>query len=193
IPAADEMTTSDGTEEKAIHVTAGAPVVVYGLNDIVYTTDAYTALPAEADGTEYTVLAFGAGCCGNSEFSVVATQNDTEVTITPSVAGGAGATRPAGVPYTITLNQGQEYQLQASVNPEDLTGTKITSTAPVSVFGGEQCANIPTEEYVACDYIVEQNVPDDAWGTSFLTVPLKTRHNGDYFELVADQNDTEVT
>ncbi len=193
LPPSNEMATSDGIEEKGIDVTAGAPVVVYGLNDEVFTTDAYTALPANSDGTNYTVLAFGSGCCGNSEFSVVATQNGTEVTITPSVDGGVGDSRPAGVPYTITLNQGQEYQLQATTNPEDLTGTKITSTAPVSVLGGEQCANIPTEGYAACDYIVEQNIPDSAWGTSFLTVPLKTRHKGDYFELVADQNDTEVT
>lgn len=192
IPAEDAMATSDGIEEKAIHVTAGAPVVVYGLNDIPYTTDAYTAFPDEVDGDRYTVLAFGWGLGGNSELGVVATQNDTEVTITPSVDGGTGDSRPAGVPYTITLNQGQEYQLQATTNPEDLTGTQITSTAPVSVFGGEQCANIPTNDYVACDYIVEQNAPDYAWGSSFLTVPLKTRHNGDYFELVADQNGTEV-
>lgn len=198
LPASAEMglSTSDGTEEKAIRVTAGAPVVVYGLSDIPFTTDAYTALPTAVDGTSYTVLAFGSGCCGNSEFSVVATQNDTQVTITPSVDGGVGDSRPAGVPYTITLNQGQEYQLKATNNlppeGEDLTGTKITSTAPVSVFGGEQCANIPNEDYFACDYVVEQNVPDDAWGTNFLTVPLKTRQKGDYFEMVADQNETEV-
>ncbi len=192
LPQGAEMATSDGIEAKAIQVTAGAPVIVYGLNDEEFTTDAYTALPVNAVGTSYTVLAFGSGCCGNSEFSVVATQNDTEVTITPSVNGGGGDTRPAGVPYTVTLNQGQEYQLQATTNPEDLTGTKITSTAPVSVFGGEQCANIPNNDYAACDYVVEQNIPDDAWGTSFLTEPLKMRLHGDYFELVADENETEV-
>ena len=49
----------------------------------------------------------------------------------------------------------------------------------------------PTK-YVACDYIVEQNIPEDAWGTSFLTEPLRTRSHGDYFELAADQNETHV-
>ncbi len=192
LPSGAQMHTPDGIEEKGIHVSAEAPVIVYGLSDYSFTTDAYTALPTSVVGTSYTVLAFGAGLGGNSEFSVVATQNDTEVTITPSVAGGTGASRPAGTPYTITLNQGQEYQLQASVNPEDLTGTKITSTAPVSVFGGQECANIPSNEFTACDHIVEQNIPEDAWGTSFLTVPLKTRTAGDDFQVAADQNETHV-
>jgi IgGFc binding protein/Bacterial Ig-like domain (group 1) len=192
LPEGAQMQTTDGIEEKGIRVSAEAPVVVYGLNDYPFTTDAYTALPTSVVGTSYTVLAFGSGLGGNSEFSVVATQNGTEVTITPSVEGGGGGSRPAGTPYTITLNQGQEYQLRATNNPEDLTGTKITSTAPVSVFGGEQCANIPNENYYACDHVVEQNIPEDAWGTSFLTVPLKTRSGGDDFQVVADQNETHV-
>jgi hypothetical protein len=192
LPPGAQTLTSDGIEEKGIHVTAGAPVVVYGLNDYSFTTDAYTALPTNVVGNSYTVLAFGAGLGGNSEFSVVATQNNTEVTITPSVDGGEADSRPAGVPYTVTLNEGQEYQLRATTNPEDLTGTKITATAPISVFGGQQCANVPSNDYVACDYMVEQNVPDSAWGTSFLTEPLKTRSHGDDFEMVADQNGTEV-
>ena len=187
LPGSAEMSTYDGIEEKGIHVTAGAPVVVYGLDDYPYTTDAYTALPTNVVGTKYTVLAYGSGGL-DSEFSVVATQNNTEVTITPSVAAGSG--RSAGTPYTVTLNEGQEYQLQAG---GDLTGTTVTSTLPVSVFGGNECADIPGNGTYYCDYIVEQNVPDAAWGTSFLTVPLKTRLNGDYFELVADQNETEVT
>ena len=189
LPETAQM-TADGTEEKAISVTAEAPVVVYGLSDIPFTTDAYTALPTSVDGTSYTVLAFGYGQGGNSEFSVVATQNGTKVTITPSVEGAEA--QPAGTPFTVTLNQGQEYQLTAAVNPEDLTGTKITATAPVAVFGGQRCANIPTNEFVACDYVVEQNTPESAWGTSFLTVPLKTRLNGDDFEVVADQSETHV-
>jgi hypothetical protein len=186
LPVGAQIASNDGIEEKAIHVTAAEPVVVYGLDDIPFTTDAYTALPTSVAGSTYTVLAYGGGGL-DSEFSVVATQDNTEVTVTPSVNAGAG--RLAGVPYTLTLNQGQEYQLQA---PEDLTGTKITSTAPVSVFGGNECADIPSNSYSACDYVIEQDIPDTAWGTSFLTVPLKTRSKGDYFEAVADESDTEV-
>jgi hypothetical protein len=190
LPSGTQILSNDGIEEKAIHVTAGEPVVVYGLSDYPFTTDAYTALPADVVGSSYTVLAYGSGGV-DSEFSVVATQNDTEVTITPSVSGGGGS-RPAGVPYTVTLNQGQEYQLKATSSIESLTGTKVTSTAPISVFGGNECGDVPGDGTFYCDYMVEQNVPEDAWGTSFLTEPLKTRLHGDYFEAVADQNETEV-
>jgi hypothetical protein len=184
---------SNVTENKGIHVTAEQPVTVYGLNDYPYTTDAYTGLPTDVLGDSYTVLAFGAGLGGNSEFAVVASQNHTTVTITPSVTGGPLGERPAGVPFNVSLEAGEEYQLQAFVNPEDLTGTKVTSSAPVSVFGGQQCANVPNNGFVACDTMVEQNFPEATWGSSFLTEPLKTRSKGDDFEMAADANGTEIS
>jgi len=181
---------SDGTEEKGIHVTAAQSVVVYGIDEVAASTDAYTGIPTNVIGTSYTVLASGPG--EDSEFSVVASHDGTTVTITPSVDGGVGDTRPAGVPYAVTLNQGQEYQLRATSPPEDLTGTKITSSAPVSVYAGNRCAFVPNDLVGDCDYVVEQIPPEDTWGTSFLTEPFKSRSGEDDFELVADQNDTHV-
>src|SRR5271167_4632911 len=61
LPAGTQVVSSDGIEEKAIHVTAGEPVVVYGISDYPFTTDAYTALPADVVGNSYTVLAYGSG------------------------------------------------------------------------------------------------------------------------------------
>jgi hypothetical protein len=184
---------SNVTENKGIHVTAEQPVTVYGLNDFPFTTDAYTGLPTDVIGDSYTVLAFGAGLGGNSEFAVVASQNHTTVTITPSVTAGPLGELPAGVPFKVSLEAGEEYQLQAFVNPEDLTGTKVTSSAPVSVFGGQQCANVPSNAYFACDTMVEQDFPEATWGSSFLTEPLKTRSNGDDFEMAADASGTEIS
>ena len=126
-----------------------------------------------------------------SEFSLVGTQNGTTVTITPSVNGGAANARPAGVPYTVTLNEGEEYQLQASESPHDLTGTTIVSSAPVAVFSGSQCADVPTDAFEACDYLVEQTPPESSAGTRFFSEPSKTR-SSDEFELVATQNATQV-
>ena len=53
-----EVDTSDGVEDKGIHVTAGAPVAVYGLNRIQFTTDAFLAIPSDVTGTNFRLLSY---------------------------------------------------------------------------------------------------------------------------------------
>lgn len=188
IPASAQQAVTDGVESKGILVTAGADVSVYGLNRIQHTTDAFLGLPSGSLGTEYIVLAFPTGH-SSSQFSVVATQDGTSVTITPPMTLGS---RAAGVPYTVALNRGQTYQLRALVANTDVSGTVITSNRPVSVFGGNQCANIPSSSYGYCDFLVEQLTPTSTWGRSFVTVPLATRRSGDTFRFVASTNNTQI-
>ncbi len=184
MPAEAEMVTTVDPETKGIHVTAGAEVTVYGLNRIQYTTDAYLGLPTDILGTEYIVLGYPGGY--SSEGAVVATANETTVTITPSVVLSGG--QPAGTPFTVHMDQGQTYQFTSA---GDVSGTVVTADKPVGVYGGNQCANIPAG-YSACDHVVEQMPPVTAWGQSFLTVPLATRLNGDTFRIVAAQHGTAV-
>ena len=187
-----EMATSDGVQDLGVHITAAGPITVYGLEDLVYSSDGFTALPVTAIGTSYEVLGYdNADVPGSepSDFQVVATQDGTAVTITPTQNT---ATRTAGVPYTVDLNQGQTYELIG--NPgADLTGTTITSSAPVSVLSGSQCANIPSGDYDACNYVSEEVPPTDEWGTDFVTEPLATRTLGDTFRVLADTANTVVT
>ena len=190
VPAGAQMPgRGTSVQNNGIHVTALKDVSVYGLNQEPFTTDAYLGLPVDALGTSYTVLAWGPGISGGSEFSVVATQDETTVTITPSVDAQGHL---AGIPFNITLDKGRQYQLGAASGNLDLTGTRVAADKPVAVFAGHQCANIPSTGYSACDHVVEQMPPESAWGTSFLTVPLKTRSGGDTFEVVAIQAGTEV-
>ncbi len=185
LPPNTQMSGGSTTEEKGVHVTAEDEVAVYGLNRAQFTTDAYLGLPVDVLGTEYTIQAWGNGG-SSSEFSVVAAQDGTVVTITPTVDGGGHS---AGVPFNVPLDQGEEYQLQAG---GDLSGTQLTANHPVSVFAGNLCANIPSDAHFACDHVVEQVTPDATWGRSFLTVPLATRLNGDTFRFLATEDDTVV-
>jgi len=191
LPAAAQASSSDGIESKGIHVVSGDEVTVYGLNRIQYTTDAYLGLPTDILGTDYIVLAFpNTNSNGTTEFSVAATQNGTVVTITPSVTTGS---RAAGVPYNVTLNAGQTYQLRnASAPPADLSGTVITSTAPIALFGAHSCANVPDGNTLYCDHVLEEIPPTSTWGRNFVTYPLASRHNGDTFRIVAQANNTQV-
>ena len=92
----------------------------------------------------------------------------------------------------MTLDAGQVYELVGN-SGLDLTGTHITSTAPVSVLAGSRCANIPSGHYGACNYVAEQMPPTTQWDTDFATEPLATRTAGDTFRVLADTNGTAVT
>lgn len=190
LPAGAEMAVGEGKQDVGVRVTAASEVSVYGLSRIRFTTDAYLALPVDVLASEYTVMAWGPRLGGQSELAFVGTQDGTTATITPAVATQGG--HAAGTPYDVTLDAGEMYQVQAAAGGEDLTGTTIASTADVAVFGGHQCANIPDDTTRACDHVVEQMTPDETWGTSFLTVPLKTRQNGDTFKFLATEDATEV-
>ncbi len=184
--------SSGDPENRAIHVTAADEVSVYGLNRVPASTDAFMALPVDVLTSEYFVLGWpapGVAPSLNSQFAVVATQDGTEVTYTPTADTTSGVI--AGVPTTKTLNVGEALPVESATG--DLSGTSITSTKPVAVFGGHRCANVPNNGTLACDYLVEQLPGTGTWGKSFLTVPLKTRLNGDTFRMLAQQDGTTVS
>ena len=183
---------SGDKQNLGIHVTSAAEVSVYGLNRIQYTTDAFLALPTDVLRSEYLVLGWqgpGGGGNGPSELAILATQDGTSVSYTPSANTTSGVT--AGSTQTVTLNKGEA--LPVSSNAGDLSGTAVSSSAPVSVYGGHNCANIPTNSTSYCDHVVEQIPPTGTWGQSFLTAPLKTRKNGDTFRVLASADDTKVS
>jgi len=188
VPTDGQDTTSDTVGEYAIHVTAQAPVSIYGLNTEEYTTDGFLGLPTDILGQHYIVEAYTNDIGYGSQFSVVGTVDGTTVTIDPSETVGD---HTAGTPYTVQLNQGQTYQLNdADVSNGDLTGTDITSNQPVAVFGGSSCADVPSGAS-ACNTLTEELTPVTAWGTSFVTEPLATR-SGDTFRFLASADDTTV-
>lgn len=191
LPPTAALDRSDTTENKGIHITAEHEVSVYGLSRLPFTTDAYLALPTDILDTEYIVLGYrNSDIVNGTQFAIVATADATSVTITPTVTTGK---RLAGVPYTITLDQGQTYLLRnTGPAPNDLSGTILTSDRPIAVFGGHQCANIPPG-VAACDYIVEQLPPVATWGKTFVTMPLATRLHGDTFRFLASADGTAVS
>lgn len=196
LPAvADLGNANDVIQTNGIHVVASQPVSVYGYNRLPYTTGAYLGLSTRAIGKAYMVLTYqnefiGVPELSGAQLAVVGTLDGTTVTLVPSATVGG---HPAGVPFNITLMQGQTYQLRnTNDTPADLTGTIVVADQPIAVFGSHQCANIPSGSYFFCNYIVEQMFPVTMWGSSFATVPLKTRLNGDTFRILALFNGTTV-
>ncbi|MFP4466370.1 MAG: T9SS type A sorting domain-containing protein [Candidatus Goldiibacteriota bacterium] len=194
LPADVCVYTDDGTESKGIHIVSENDIVVYGVNKMDYSTDGFLALPAESLGTEYFNMSYfshtsvdGSPEYRGSMLGIAAAYDNTTVTIIPSENTG---TRPAGVPYTVTLNRGDAYQLM-DADFNDLTGTHISSDRPVAVFGGHKCTRVPFN-IAACDHLVEQLNPVDSWGTEFVTVPFAEKTGGDTFRIMAAQDNTSV-
>src|SRR5438093_895389 len=154
LPSSAFVTGSDVITQRGIGVTATAEIAVLGLSHISNTTDAFLGLPVNILGTDYVVLGWKQNSAA-SELAIAAVEDDTQVTITPSISTG---TRVAGVPYTITMNRFDAYQLKSDNAAEDLSGSTITSDKPIAVFGGARCEDVP-DTAGACDHLVEHLPP----------------------------------
>jgi IgGFc binding protein/Putative Ig domain/PKD domain len=157
---------------RALHVTAGADVAVYALDRTWHATDSTLALPTERLGTEYIVASYQPSDAsrGGSQFAVLAVEDETHVTVTPTVARGGN---PPGTPFTLTLRQGDVYQLAELAGPGDVTGTALQSDRPVAVFGANRSTTIPSAYVFAADNLFEQLPPVSAWGRRHLTLPFR--------------------
>lgn len=106
-----------------------------------------------------------------SSIEIVATENNTTVTIIPSqpLLGGA----PANVPITITLNRGQSYCVKsASQNASaHLANTRITSDKPIAVNSSDDsAASNSFSGYSGQDLVGEQIVPVNLAGDMFVAL-----------------------
>ena len=136
-----------------------------------------------------------------SSLLIVSANNNTNITITPSVT----VTIPSDLSPTgsdTILNAGQSIEIQLQyletllLKPvtalPDLTGTKVESNKPISVYSGHTCGNIPSNLY-GCDFIGEQLPPVASWGNEFLVQSFYSRPSGYLLKLIGSRNDTSVS
>jgi hypothetical protein len=190
LPPQAQVYSNEIKEKLAVHITSDNPISVYGLNRRFQTTDTYLGLPVNVLGTEYRVMGYDVSEGLMSHFAIVATENGTEVTIVPSTNT---MTHKAGVPYKIRMDRGEVYQVAARNDRHgkcDITGTYIKSNKKISVFGGHQCAYVPST-IMACNHLVEQMPPLPSWGKHFYLGMLKPRSNYT-FRVLANEPDTRV-
>lgn len=142
-------------------------------------------------------------------FAVVGTENNTQVTVhyTANTQAGDVAAASPGATETYTLNRGEVLQVLSSTSggcsggsstddcngagamyscsycdsgaDYDLTGTEITTTAPVAVFSGHDCSFVPYN-YWACDHLEEQMLPLETWGKDFVVGRTEPQHAAGY-------------
>ncbi|UJR82800.1 IgGFc-binding protein [Sandaracinus amylolyticus] len=127
---------------------------------------------------------------------------NVEIVVGAHVAADSGGRWPAtarGGTIRFTLARGEVAQVAAAVPPEcgperpvfhdyspepeivagacredeyDLTGSRVTSDRPISVFGGHVCAYVPYD-VGACDHLETTLAPVETWGRSYQTMPMR--------------------
>lgn len=182
---------------KGIHITSALPIVVYAHIYFTSVSGATLVLPTNTLGKDYYSLNYkqiSNSPNSHSYFFVVATEDNTEIVITPSVDTQGGL--QAGVSSApILLNKGEIYQVfgkqtsgtTGTTFGTDLTGTRIqsvsTSSAPckkIAVFSGSGKIGIgclaATGNAGSSDNLFQQAYPTASWGKTFVTVPSKDRN-----------------
>lgn len=142
-------------------------------------SEIYTLKGRNGLGTDFIVpmqnfLVDGPPTDAYNSIEIVATEDNTTVTIVPSrpLMGGV----PAGLPITITLNAGQSYCVKSADQTAagHLTNTRITSNKPIAVNStDDSVASNQFSGYSGQDLVGEQIVPLQYAGTLFIA----TRNN----------------
>jgi hypothetical protein len=186
-PVAFGGTASEGIfRKRGIHIQSSTPVVAYAHIYGGVSSGAAMLVPLTAWGGEY-VSVNSPQTNSNEAYSwlyIIAAYNNTLVEITPSAPTVLG--KPAGVPFTVTLQKGQIYQLigakTSSSEGYQLTGTKVKSlytgtgyVHPIAVFSGSsRTGGYSTICAGGRDNDIQQHFPKQAWGKKYLTAPMST-------------------
>jgi IgGFc binding protein/Putative metal-binding motif len=186
----------------AYRVISDSPIVAYQFQPVngqtSFTSDASLLLPTSALDRFYYVAGWGEPSFGNAQINIVAAEDNTSITVTPSVTTVAGGGLPAltaNVPYTFptTYDAGDVIQIEANAA---FSGTHVTADKSIAVFSAHWCANIPTQ-VCCCDHLEEQLIGVQTWGTTYVASRMPVRNSGTpeptQWHVVASENNTQVS
>ncbi len=176
------------------------PVVAYQINPYEaankHTTDASLLIPRAAVGDQYYAVTYqGLNGTYPASLSVVALEDNTTVQIAPTSGLTAGGPVPGGGNFEVTLNALEHLQVmsQSAAGNNDLTGTLITASAPVALFSGDACSNVPPGQGY-CDHLEEQIPSIKSWGWTYVAAfPPKRRSEKTWWRIIAAVDNTQVT
>lgn len=172
-----------GVTGKSIHIVSTEPISVYAISQGYGNTDATNVLPTVSLGTDYYHMSYKPFPDSDGYFSdgytIVATESNTIIK--------NGKTNQT----LATLQQGQVYSYYTNTSgTEDLTGTYITSSKPVSYFVTNSGVHIP-ETVASVDGLYQQMMPVSSWGNTFL-VPV-TIQKKERVRIIASEGSTNLT
>ena len=180
-------------------VQSDIPVIAYQHSPLFgqATNDASVLFPEHALRQNHYIASWKDGHSAYpSYFNVIAIQDNTTVSWTPSqdtIAGAGVAAVGAGQTGQVVMNRFDTLQARANFGG-DLTGTYVTADKPIWVLGAVECVNVPTVQVSFCDHIQEQMLALDYWGKKYVGAYSPPRGNEKhYYRIFAAEDGTTVT
>lgn len=195
LPGGAETIGSERVTRTAVHVEANDVISLYIHQYFRNRSEASLVLPTPVLGADYYVMAYSgrpdAQVNYPSSFAVVATEDATMVSISE-----LGAVTEEGISaggnISVLLNQGEVYQVRASNGNDDLTGTRVRTSAPVALFAGASWAEVPARGCGVYDNLLEINYPISQWGTEYVGIPT-LRNSSNLYRVLAAEDGTVVS
>ncbi len=175
-----------------VHVVSDNPIALYMGNFSGRHSDASIVLPTHALGREYRLLAYNHSDDPTEYAVIVATEDKTEVTITPIL--DTETKHPGGVPYTLIYKRGDYYVERAAFAGKagGLSGSLVQSNKPIVVVSGVETGWVPNGARGYLNPHFEQVIPNMYLGASYVLVPFLTRLNGDPYRITPVEDSTHI-
>jgi hypothetical protein len=162
----------------SFRIESDVPVVAYQINPYgggsVAVTGASLLLPTSAWDTNYIAVNAYQQDIAPPSLNIVATEDNTSVTMVPvaAVQGGGGIpSSAANTPFTFTINRGQNAQITQNA---ELTGSVIQSDKPIGFMAGQPCMRTPYG-VAFCDHGEQMIPPVRALGSEYVGVMYRPR------------------
>ena len=180
-----------GIHDLAFLIESDLPVAAYQFNHLdtinAATTDASLLFAEPSLAKLYFAMNYTSRGADDGFIAVYATEADTQVDITPTVAV-SGQTSALLQPFQLMVVMAQNAG-------DNMTGTRINADKPIGVFGGNRCTNVPLGMSY-CDHVEQQIFPRQAIGTRYVVGKTHARTHcavDDYIRVMADVDLTTVT
>jgi len=115
------------------------------------------------------------------------------ITVTASTSTAPGPDIPRmepGESRIFEIGPGQVLNFATANAGDDFTGTHVIADAPISAFGGHECANVVVG-IDRCDHIESQLIPVSTWGTEYVGTKFNPRGGEpDIWRILASEDDT---
>ncbi|XP_045189859.2 uncharacterized protein LOC123547109 isoform X2 [Mercenaria mercenaria] len=164
------QSSSNTVENRGIYVTSDIDVslvVITSPNGNYYdASESFMIMPTSMLSSSYIISSYTIGVAGSwdSNFLILATENDTALTVTNNKVVGQS-------PLSLSMNAMDTYLYDSR---DDLSDTLVRSNKPIAVFSGHEATGAPH----GCNrnhYQSEQLLPTSMFGREFIVPPMLSR------------------